>query len=184
MKTCAITGHRPNRFKWKYQEENAGCKRLKKRLREQVVFLYGQGVRRFYAGGALGVDMWVSETLIDLQNYDDYSDIELILVIPFEGYDANWDMRSKRRMSAIKSRAADVIIIGIDESTSISQTYRKRNQYMVNRADCLLAVYDVDYSSRSGTSMTVHYAEKKSVPIILIHPDTAAVSILKTSPMQ
>ena len=32
--TCAITGHRPSRFKWKYNENNNGCRRLKKRLRE------------------------------------------------------------------------------------------------------------------------------------------------------
>jgi uncharacterized phage-like protein YoqJ len=54
--TCAITGHRPTRFKFKYNENNNGCKRLKKRLRDQFIDLYGQGVRRFYLGGALGVD--------------------------------------------------------------------------------------------------------------------------------
>ena len=62
-KACAITGHRPNRFKWKYKENNNGCKRLKKRLRDQFMLLYAQGVRRFYVGGALGVDMWAGDIL-------------------------------------------------------------------------------------------------------------------------
>ena len=44
---CAITGHRPTRFKWKYNENNNGCKRLKRRLKEQLVQLYDRGVRRF-----------------------------------------------------------------------------------------------------------------------------------------
>ena len=56
LQTCAITGHRPTRFKWKYDENNNGCKRLKKRMRDQFVLLYGQGVRQFWVGGALGVD--------------------------------------------------------------------------------------------------------------------------------
>lgn len=55
-KICAITGHRPVRFKWKYNENNNGCKRLKRRLKEQFTLLYRQGVRRFYIGGAHGVD--------------------------------------------------------------------------------------------------------------------------------
>lgn len=57
MKSCAITGHRPVRFKWKYQENDTRCKRLKRRMQEQFTLLYEQGVRRFYVGGALGVDM-------------------------------------------------------------------------------------------------------------------------------
>lgn len=31
MKSCAITGHRPARFKWKYKENDTRCKRLKKK---------------------------------------------------------------------------------------------------------------------------------------------------------
>ncbi len=68
MKTCAITGHRPTRFRFKYNESYAGCKRLKKRLRGQFTLLYGQGVRRFLVGGALGVDMWSREILLELKN--------------------------------------------------------------------------------------------------------------------
>ncbi len=56
MKSCAITGHRPVRFKWKYKENDPRCKRLKRKIQEQLIQLYEQGVRRFYVGGALGVD--------------------------------------------------------------------------------------------------------------------------------
>lgn len=56
MYSCAITGHRPTRFKFKYNENDSRCKRLKKCLKEQFIELYKQGVRRFLVGGALGVD--------------------------------------------------------------------------------------------------------------------------------
>lgn len=58
MKSCAIIGHRPTRFKFGYKENMSDCKRLKKRLHDQFLLLYEQGVRSFYVGGALGVDMW------------------------------------------------------------------------------------------------------------------------------
>lgn len=47
LKSCAITGHRPTRFKFKYNEDYAGCKRLKKRLHDQFAALYEQGVREY-----------------------------------------------------------------------------------------------------------------------------------------
>lgn len=99
MKVCAITGHRPTRFKFKYDESNNGCKRLKKRLREQIELLYAQGIRCYCTGGAMGVDIWASEILMALKETPGYSDIELILALPFQGYfnsleASNWGVRS------------------------------------------------------------------------------------------
>lgn len=37
------------------------------------------------------------------------------------------------------------------------------------------SVYDNDRAVRSGTGMTVRYAEKKGKPVVLIHPDTGIV---------
>ena len=175
--SCAITGHRPTRFRFKYDENNNGCKRLKKRMRDQFMLLYEQGVRCFYVGGALGVDMWAGEILLALREKQEYADIELMIVLPFEGHDSAWDERSKRRMAALCSRSKAVTVIGTKEMTAAS-CFRKRNEYMVDHADIVLAVYDNDRSIRSGTGMTVNYAVKKSVPVLLIHPDTAKVSQL------
>lgn len=172
MKTCAITGHRPTRFKWKYQEHYAGCKRLKRRLCEQLVLLYDQGVRTYYVGGALGVDMWAAEILLQMREQPEYSEIDLCLAVPFDGHDRDWDERSKARLHFIQNHA-QVVVVG---SHPGAENYKKRNYYMVDRADYLLAVYDNDRSIRSGTGMTVNYAKKKGIPIILIHPDTGVVS--------
>ena len=62
--SCVITGHRPTRFKFKYNEKDKRCQRIKKCLQEQLIRLYNQGVRCFWAGGAMGADMWASEILL------------------------------------------------------------------------------------------------------------------------
>ena len=36
-------------------------------MREQFDLLYQQGVREFYVGGALGVDMWAAEILLRMK---------------------------------------------------------------------------------------------------------------------
>ena len=157
MYACAITGHRPTRFRFKYNENDSRCKRLKKQLREQFALLYSKGVRRFYVGGALGVDQW----------------IELIVVQPFPDHDACWDDRSRERLAFLIRHSTEHIVIGEEARR---ENFIKRNRYMVDHADCLLAVYDNSRSIRSGTGATVHYAEKTAKPIIFIHPDTMAVT--------
>ena len=82
LRSCAITGHRPTRFKWKYKENTSGCKRLKKQIREQCALLYENGVRQFWVGGSLGVDMWAAELLLKLKKEPDYSGIELMIALP------------------------------------------------------------------------------------------------------
>jgi len=175
-KTCAITGHRPTRFKWKYNENNTGCKRLKRRLRDQFILLYEQGVHHFWVGGALGVDLWAGEILLQLKQAPEFDKLKLYLALPFLEYNDSWDIKSKNRIAALRDGCASVVIVGtVDKPTD---SYRKRNVYMVNQADILLAVFDNEHAIRSGTGMTVNYAKKKGIPITLIHPDTGIVSSL------
>lgn len=57
-----------------------------------------------------------------------------------------------------------------------ASNYKKRNYYMVEHADILLAVYDNNRTIRSGTGQTVNYALKQNLRIIFLHPDTAEIS--------
>lgn len=173
---CAITGHRPTRFKFKYKENTAGCNRLKKRLRDQFAELYEQGVRCFLVGGAQGVDMWAGEILLRLKEKPGYGDLELHIALPSEGHDAKWDDRSKARFAFLQKHSTTTVIVG---NGLTAADYYKRNQYLIDHADVLVAVYDNDRTIRSGTGMTVNYAhKKKGLPVILIHPDTGAVTKL------
>lgn len=173
MKTCAIIGHRPTRFKFKYKENNTGCKRLKKRLHDQFIFLYEHGVRRFLIGGSLGVDIWSGEILLKLKEQPEYDGIELVLILPHPGHDARWDQRSKARLAFLLAHSIENTTIGTQGN---AEDYFRRNRYMVEHSDYLLAVYDNDRTISSGTGKTVQYAEKLGKPVILIHPDTGIVS--------
>ena len=114
----------------------------------------------------MGVDMWSAEILLRLKEQPEYGDIQLIVAVPFEEFDNNWDGRHKNRTHA------KVVVVS---SKSGTEGYRERNYYMVDHADYLLAVYDNIHTTRSGTEMTVNYAKKRGLPITYIHPDTAIV---------
>lgn len=99
--------------------------------------------------------------------------IELVVALPFIGHDAKWDQRSKRRMEFILKHCSRKEVIG---NANYRESYVKRNCYMVDQANYLVAVYDDVRNLRSGTMQCVRYARKKAVPVILIHPDTARIT--------
>lgn len=116
-----------------------------------------EGIFRFYVGGALGVDMWAAEQLLYLKEQPGYQDIELIVALPFEGHDSKWDAMSKQRLQIIIHNATKCIVIGQSGTTS---DYKKRNYYMVDHADFLLAVYDsiAILCEKVGISKTFFYS--------------------------
>ena len=115
----------------------------------------------------------LTDILAYLKEQPGYQDIELIVALPFEGHDSKWDAMSKQRLQIIIHNATKCIVIGQSGTTS---DYKKRNYYMVDHADFLLAVYDNNRKLRSGTGQTVNYALKQNLRIIFLHPDTAEIS--------
>ena len=75
--SCAITGHNPQRFKFKYNEEAPLCRSIKAALAEQIKTLYSKDVRIFYVDCAVGVYTWAAEIVLDLKQKAEYSDIKL-----------------------------------------------------------------------------------------------------------
>ena len=123
--TCAITGYRPSRFRFKYNENNKDCKRIKRRMEEQFSLLYQKGVHHFIVGGTLGVDMWAGEILLAMKEKSEFSEIKLTMALPFEGYDVDWDRVSRERKNQIQKQA-EVLVIGKEPGTP---SYTKRNHF-------------------------------------------------------
>lgn len=164
---CAITGHRPEKLHLGSENSPATVK-LKQAIHSQFVNLYHQGVRHFYLGGALGVDLWAGEILVCMRDRENYSDLKLFLALPFPGYEQGWQKSSQERLENLRTVCDQATFVCTGERAP-ALCYRERNYYLVDHADCLLAVYDVNLF-RSGTGMTVRYGEKKGIPIFIIRP--------------
>ena len=82
-KCCAFTGHRPNKFAWKYDEKDERCVALKAVLTQQIEKLAADGVTSFYTGMALGVDSWAAMAVLNLRERN--RDVKLHCILPCEG---------------------------------------------------------------------------------------------------
>lgn len=75
-------------------------------------------------------------------------------------------------MDFLRRMCSDCVIVGKEDCR---ESYIKRNCYMVDHADYLVAVYDNERNLRSGTMQAVRYAEQQERIIKYVHPDTANI---------
>ncbi len=163
MKSCAFTGHRPKKFPWGYDETDARCIALKKAITEQIVKLVAVGYTDFFSGMAEGADIWAALAVLTLKKEN--RTLKLHCVLPCEGQADKWSAPERELYFSILEQADFVVYVSREYS---KDCMLKRNHYLVDHADCLLAIYNGEW--RGGTAMTVRYARKLNRKIILLNP--------------
>ena len=144
--------------------------RLKAELRKLIVQMIEQkNVTHFISGMALGIDTYAAEIVLDLKSQFPF--ITLECAIPCETQAAKWSERYRNRYFRIIERC--------DKETMLQRHYssdcmQKRNRYMVEHADLILAVWD---GQPSGTGMTVTYAHSLGKPVWTLDPNTFSVTV-------
>ena len=147
-KKCAFTGHRPQSLPFGFNEADDRCIALKQKLRDEIIRqIEENGVTHFITGMAIGVDMFAAEIVLGLK----------------------WSEALRDRYFDIASKC--------DKETLLQQRYtpdcmHKRNRYMVDQADYIIAVWN---GKPSGTGKTVQYAQQQGKPVRVINPITLVV---------
>lgn len=163
--TCAFTGHRPHKFPWKGNEADLRCVDLKEALAEQIKRLANQGVTDWLTGMAMGTDIWAAEIVLALKK--EIPVLKLHCILPCTGQENQWPVSEQERYRSILAQADDIFQVGREYG---ADSMLKRNCYLVDHSSVLLAVYNGTY--RSGTGMTVRYAQRLGREIIVIDPNT------------
>ncbi len=140
-KICAFTGHRS------LGEDFSFLK-----LKEAVEKALKKGYRIFLNGMAMGFDLMAAETV--LTYLDEYPDIRLIACLPCEEQNKYYSKEDKIRYD-------NVLLLA--EKRLLSKYYHKgcmlaRNDYMVERADMLIAYCNKE---TGGTAYTVKQFSKR-----------------------
>jgi len=129
--------------------------------------IYYYGASRLISGGALGFDMIAAKAAVD-------SGIELELALPFEGYN-KWGAKDRARIAWLTMRSHTVNYI-CDPGYAVWK-YQTRNEYMVDNADYVLALWN---GSPGGTKNCLDYARKVGVGYHVHHPFGLEVARLET----
>ena len=157
-KTCCCTGHRPKGFPFEYEKEIwKHMKYLFGLTKRIITIIEGYGITEFISGMALGADMDFAATVIGLREWK-YPNIKLECALPCRNQTLKWEERDKKKYDKILSKADEVTLVSEEYSR---ECMMKRNKYMVDKSDLVLAIYNG--KERGGTCNTMKYAEKKGV---------------------
>lgn len=151
--TCAFTGHRFHKLPGGGNESSRTRIELIARIETVIVTMIEKmGITHFISGMAVGVDMYAAQCVLRLKYK--YPWITLEAALPCRCQDERWNKKHREDYNDILSMC-DKITVLQDEYTK--NCMMKRNIYMVDNADVLLAVWD---ESPGGTGNTVKYALK------------------------
>lgn len=174
-KVCCFTGYRPHRFG--FSPNGLRPEQVKDALFRVIGHLVNEGYRTFISGMCLGVDMWAAEEVLAWKKR--FPAISLVAAVPFEGQETHWRQADRHQYATLLAQCDHVEIVCNPEQAKkdAPACYRKRNAFMVDCADTVVAVFAPDTAdARSGTAATVRYARRKMRRIVYIHPKTLQFS--------
>lgn len=163
-RTCTFTGHHPQKMPYIIDETDERCLRIKERLKEEIELLIKEkGTTHFISGMALGIDIYAAEIVLELKKQ--YPNVTLEAVIPFEEQANKWKEADRERYYTILEKC--------DKESMLQKHYSsdcmlKKDHYMVDEADVIIAVWD---GSQSEAGKTVSYATSQAKSVIVINPN-------------
>ncbi len=147
---CCFTGHRPDKM-------IQGEKEIKPLLEAAIDKAIAEGYVTFLTGMAMGTDIWAAEIILDRKKKN--KNLHLICALPHPGFDSKRSVAEKIRFAKILKKADIVREIS---NHFFKSCYQKRNEWMVDRSNLVIAVFN---GEPSGTKNTVIYAQRKGVEI-------------------
>lgn len=176
-KTVCFTGHRPNKLGG-YDMRNPTMLKLKDKLLEVIEeLIIKEEKSRFITGGALGTDQAACWCVHILKKK--YPHIKNIIATPFKEQDKVWSADQKKWYKRMLDVADEIInveelgkykVSGDKPGEFSPAKMQKRNEYMIDHSEAIVAVYD---GSKSGTRNCLNYAKKTYLGHQLwrLHPD-------------
>lgn len=153
-----VTGHRPDKLGSEYQYQGPYSDYIKTSFNK---FLSENQIQQAISGMAIGVDTLFAETILE-------HNISLIAAIPFLGQEKRWPNESQERYRKILKNPLVKSVV-VCEGEYANWKMQKRNEYIVDNCDLLIAVWN---GTKGGTFNTIKYARSVNRKIEYIQPDS------------
>ncbi len=169
MISISVTGHRPDKL-WGYDLNHHKYTVLKQIIMHDIVRIWWENEHHptdtrieCISGMALGVDTIFAEAIIEMKSCHN---MKLIAAVPCLNQDSRWCDVDRQRYAYILSKVDE--IVHVSNKPYSNGCMQDRNQYMINRCDVLLAVYNGDKTG--GTADAVKRAIQANKVIVSINP--------------
>lgn len=162
--TVAVTGHRPDKL-YGYNMSDPRYMLLMSAIKG---YLRKTRCTRAISGMALGTDLIFAIAVLELKK--EGMDISLTCAVPCRNHKAKWKKSAwTEKYDEILKEADEVVLVS--DMPYNQFVMQQRNQWMVDRCDELLAVFD---GSPGGTKNCIDYAASQDKKITVLFPDTSS----------
>lgn len=165
-RAICFTGHRPAQLGG-YAANNPIKLWVEEQLEIAIKRAVDKGTTWFISGGALGVDQWAADVVLELG-------LNLIIAKPFPSMGSKWPLHNKASLAIICEKAKLVIDVADDPYSPAKMM--DRNKFMVDHSFAVIAVWDG--SAKGGTYNCVTYTQAQNKTIYHINPTTRTSAIL------
>ncbi len=135
---AVVSGYKSHEFGI-FKQDDPAIYYIKKAIKKELVSLIEDGLEWVLISGQLGVELWTAEVIFELQ--DEYPDIKLAVLTPFEGQEENWNEGNKEYYQGILAQADFVESISKGPYKS-PQQFRNRNHLFLHKSQVLVLLYD------------------------------------------
>lgn len=176
-KSCCFTGYRPEKFPFKFNDNNVSYIEFENRLTKTIYELCENGCHTFYSGMAMGFDIVAAECVLLAREACSTASIKLVCALPFIEQSKAFTKEWQERYNNILSEADEVILTA---DKYYSGCYMRRNRFMVDNSDFVVTWFD---GKSGGTKNTVDYAKRLGRTVInlnteLCDPDLTEYKII------
>ena len=147
----AVTGHRPEKLYGGYTTK--GRVFLARFARERILRLPVMA-HKIITGMAVGWDQAVATAAVGLN-------LPFVAAVPCDGQERMWPDEAKERYRFLLDEAESIEVVC--PGPYAGWKMQKRNEWMVDRCQVLMALYD---GSAGGTDNCIKYATKKGKTIV------------------
>ncbi|MFR9649759.1 MAG: SLOG family protein [Rikenellaceae bacterium] len=170
-RSVSFSGYRKQKLMRSICEEGS-LESVERALGEEIEALYQRGYNTFITGGADGFDLMATVAVARLKSL--HEDVKLVVAIPFEGYDKDFDECDREHYASLIEGADLVEVVSPHYHQRV---YLARNDYMLRNSSVLLCYYD---GVKGGTMYTFNRAKRSCKEVINLAASAPEVEVEPT----
>ncbi len=138
MKVLYVTGYKAFELGI-FKNDHEAVKYIKKAIQSRLLPMVEEGLEWVIISGQLGTELWAAEVVFDLR--EEYTQLKLGILLPFLNQEESWNEINREYYQAILAQA-DFVDAIFKKPYEGPQQLRIKNQYMVQKSDAMLILYD------------------------------------------
>lgn len=144
VKRLVITGYRSYELGI-FQENDPKIAIIKKVLTSQIKQFIEEGYQWFLIGGALGVEIWAGQVLIELKK--EYAEVNLGIIFPYQDFGHKWNEKNKNQLADLLKDAD--FVDSVSHSTYQNKTqFQNHTRFLLSHSDGCFLIYDEEFAGK------------------------------------